>query len=124
VSPRVLLVDDEPLIVHNLEAFLGDEGMQVESAGSAEQAIARLEAGADYDVCIMDMRLPGMDGNAAVRHLHRLRPALRFLIHTGSTSYSLPEELRALGIGDGQLLRKPVADMGRVAEAVRALLRG
>lgn len=44
MSPRVLVVDDEPIIAENLQAFLEDEGMQVECARSAEQAIARARA--------------------------------------------------------------------------------
>jgi DNA-binding NtrC family response regulator len=121
MSTHVLLVDDEPLIVHNLKVFLEDEGMEVESAGSAEEAIARVQQGVACDVCIMDMRLPGMDGNVAIQCLHALRPAVRFIIHTGSTGYTLPEELRALGIKEIQLFRKPVADMRTLAEMVRTL---
>jgi len=123
MSPRVLLVDDEPLVVRNVKAFLEDEGMEVDGVGSAEEALARVRDGAAYDVCIMDLRLPGMDGNLAVHTLHRLQPALRFIIHTGSTSYAIPDELRALGIGEPQLLRKPLADMELLADAVRAVAR-
>ena len=123
MSPRVLLVDDEPLVVRNVKAFLEDEGMEVDGVGSAEEALARVRDGAAYDVCIMDLRLPGMDGNLAVHTLHRLQPALRFIIHTGSTSYAIPDELRALGIGELQLLRKPLADMELLADAVRAVAR-
>jgi CheY-like chemotaxis protein len=123
MSPRVLLVDDEPLVVRNVKAFLEDEGMEVDGVGSAEEALARVRDGAAYDVCIMDLRLPGMDGNLAVHTLHRLQPALRFIIHTGSTSYAIPDELRALGIGEPQLLRKPLADMELLADAVRTVAR-
>ena len=123
MSPRVLLVDDEPLVVRNVKAFLEDEGMEVDGVGSAEEALARVRDGAAYDVCIMDLRLPGMDGNLAVHTLHRLQPALRFIIHTGSTSYAIPDELRALGIGEPQLLRKPLADMELLADAVRTVVR-
>ena len=123
MSPRVLLVDDEPLVVRNVKAFLEDEGMEVDGVGSAEEALARVREGAAYDVCIMDLRLPGMDGNLAVHTLHRLQPALRFIIHTGSTSYAIPDELRALGIGEPQLLRKPLADMELFADAVRTVVR-
>ena len=39
MSPRVLVVDDEPFIVTGLQVFLEDEGMQVGSAGSGEEAV-------------------------------------------------------------------------------------
>jgi CheY-like chemotaxis protein len=124
MTPRVLVVDDEPLIVHNLRAFLEDDGIPVASASSAEEAIARIEGGEDYDVCIMDLRLPGIDGNRAVQTLHARRPSLKFVIHTGSSNYVIPTELRAMGIDDAQLFRKPVADMRPLVDMVRRLARG
>lgn len=118
---RVLIVDDEPMIRENLMAYLEDEGMDVEAAASAEAALDAIAGGERYAVCIMDMRLPGMDGNAAIRALHRLDPDLRFLIHTGSSDYSLPADLRELGLDARQVFHKPLNDMGPLAAAVRAL---
>jgi DNA-binding NtrC family response regulator len=122
MSARVLIVDDEQLVADNLQAFLEDEGMRVTVARSAEQAIELMAQGASFDVCVMDLRLPGMDGTLAIPELHRLAPTLRFVIHTGSASFTMPNELRALGIGDLQLFRKPVTNMGVVADTVRALV--
>lgn len=120
----VLVVDDEPLVAENLQAFLEDDGMLVQAVGSAEQAIALIERGTRFDVCIMDLRLPGMDGSAAIQTLRRLFPALRFIIHTGSASFTLPSELRAMGIADACLLKKPVGDMDVLADMVRSLANG
>jgi two-component system OmpR family response regulator len=71
VRPRILVVDDEQLIIDNLLAFLEDEGMHAEGVASAEEALERIESGRPYHICIMDMRLPGMDGDTAIRTLHR-----------------------------------------------------
>jgi CheY-like chemotaxis protein len=109
------------MIAHNLQAFLEDEGMQVTCAHSAEAALALTQGGAEYDVCIMDLRLPGMDGNLAIQALHALRPTLKFIIHTGSANYTVSDEVHALGVGDIHLFRKPVPDMGLVAKTVRDL---
>ena len=46
---------------------------------------------------------------------------MKFLIHTGSSSYSLPEDLRTMGLDDSRVYRKPLEDMGPLAAAVRAL---
>jgi CheY-like chemotaxis protein len=123
MSVRILVVDDEALIAHNLKAFLEDEGMQVEVSDCAERAVALVSSGTPYDVCIVDLRLPGMDGGAAIQSMHRLRPRLRFIVHTGSAGYVLSEELRALGIADSQLFHKPISDMGLLADKVRELAR-
>lgn len=121
MSLRVLLVDDEPGVACTLRAYLEDEDMEVQTAGSAEEALDLVRAGDAFDVCIMDLRLPGMDGDAAIRTLHRLRPRLKYLIHTGTAGYEVPDDLRAFGVGDGQIFRKPLPDMATLAAAVRAL---
>lgn len=121
MSPRVLVVDDEPFIVTGLQVFLEDEGMQVGSAGSGEEAVDIVRRDSGFDVCIMDMRLPGMDGDTTIRALHEICPDLEFIIHTGSTDYSIPDDLRSMGIGDDQLFAKPLMDMTPLAEKVAAL---
>ena len=121
MSLRVLVVDDEPRVAETLQAYLEDEGMDVRSAATAEEAIDLVQAGAAFDVCIMDMRLPGMDGNTAIRRLHRVRPGMNFIIHTGTAGYAVPEDLRALGIGTGQLFTKPLPNMEPLVETIRSL---
>ena len=80
-----------------------------------------VRAGAAFDVCIMDMRLPGMDGDAAIRRLHRVRPRMQYIIHTGTAGYDLPEDLRAMGIGSDQLFMKPLPDMAPMVATIRSL---
>jgi CheY-like chemotaxis protein len=121
VPPEVLLVDDDPLITTSLATYLEDDGMTVARAGSGEEAVALVAAGARFQVCIMDIRLPGMDGNAAILALRAIDPGLRFLVHTGSSDYTLTPPLRDLGLTPRQLFHKPLADMARVAAAVHEL---
>ena len=118
---RVLVVDDEPGVADNLQAYLEDEEMDVQIAGSAEEALGLVRSGAAFDVCIVDMRLPGMDGDAAIRNLHRLQPGLKYLIHTGTAGYEIPDDLRTIGVGNRHLFRKPLQDMAPLATAVRTL---
>ncbi len=124
MSPRVLVVDDEPFIVTGLRTFLEDEGMHVDSAGSGEEAVDIVRNDSGIDVCIMDMRLPGMNGDTTIRTLYEICPDLRFIIHTGSADYSIPDDLRAIGIDERQLFAKPLLDMMPLAETVAALAGG
>lgn len=124
MSLRVLVVDDEVLVAGTLQAYLEDEGMDVRSAGSAEEALTLVQEGEDFDVCIMDMRLPGMDGDAAIRRLHRVRPRMRYIIHTGTAGYGVPDDLRALGIGNHQLFMKPLPDMAPLVKTIHSLGTG
>ena len=123
MSARVLVVDDEPLIVTGLRVFLEDEGMRVGSAGSGEEAVDIARNDPCFDVCIMDMRLPGMNGDSTIRALHEICPALKFIIHTGSADYSIPDDLRAMGIDESLFFAKPLLDMTPLAETVAALAR-
>jgi CheY-like chemotaxis protein len=122
MSMRVLVVDDEPLIVTGLRVFLEDEGMRVDSAGSGEEAVDIARTDPCFDVCIMDMRLPGMNGDSTIRALHAICPELKFVIHTGSADYSIPDDLRAMGIDERLLFSKPLLDMTPLAETVAALV--
>jgi len=124
MRPRVLVVDDEPFIVTGLRGFLEDEGMQVDSAGSGEEAVDIARNDSSFDVCIMDMRLPGMNGDTTIRTLLEICPELKFIIHTGSADYSIPDDLRAMGIDERQLFAKPLMDMTSLAETVVALASG
>jgi two-component system sensor histidine kinase/response regulator len=70
---RILVVDDEPLFREEAVAFFsGPEftkrGWQVEAAASGEEALARLEA-APYDVMLLDINMPGMDGMEVLRRM-------------------------------------------------------
>jgi CheY-like chemotaxis protein len=118
---RVLIVDDEALIASSLKVFLDDEGIEALSAGSGEEALEILKISGRFDVCVMDMRLPGMDGNDAIRKISADYPEIRFIVHTGSVNYSVPADLKPLGIQACHLFNKPLSDMTPIADEIRKL---
>lgn len=120
-APTVLVLDDEEMVRENLEAFLEDEGFNVLSAPSAEDALTVVRNNA-IDVGIIDMRLPGMSGHDFISEAHVISPTTRFIVHTGSTNYKLPQKLVAIGIGNDQVFIKPVADMGVLVDTIHRLL--
>jgi len=119
---HVLIVDDEEMIRENLKAYLEDEGLTVVAVESGEEALQCLKSGYSFAVCIMDMRLPGIDGNASIRNLHTLCSHMSFIIHTGSSNYALPDDFHNLGISKTQLHLKPLLDMAPLAAAVRTVI--
>ena len=123
MSLRVLVVDDERGVANSLGAYLQDEGMEVICVGSAEEALELICKGGNVDVCIMDLRLPGMDGTAAIRILNRIQPQMRYIIHTGTVGYTVPEDLHAMGIGEDHLFTKPLWDLAPLADTIRSLER-
>ena len=121
--PKILLVDDEAFIILGLKTFLEDEGMEVEGTGSGEEALDKVRDGDQFDVCILDQRLPGINGNATLRALHELSPGLRFIVHTGDVGYTIPDDFRSLGVGPVYLFNKPLLDMEPLVDAVRNLIQ-
>ncbi len=121
--PRVLVLDDEEMVRTNLRLFLEDEGFTVSTAASAEEALLVLRDNT-FDVAVVDIRLPGMDGNAFVLEAHKLRPELKYVIHTGSTSYAVPVEVETVGVRREHAFLKPMADMTPMARAIRQLVGG
>ena len=121
-SLSILVVDDEDTIRLNLEAFLEDENCLVITASNMTDAMKEL-ASHTFDAGIIDIRLPDTDGNSLILEAHRVQPEMKFIIHTGSATYTLPEPLTAIGITSGQVFVKPVGDMGLLVQAIHGLLQ-
>ncbi len=118
-ATRVLIIDDEITLLYSLIAFFEDEGFDACGAASGEEALQLLNHHA-ADAVIVDMRLPGMDGNETIVKAHQLLPRARFIIHTGSTDYRLPAILREL-VDPADIFLKPLPDLTVLAAAVRRL---
>ena len=74
--PQLLVVDDEAGIRESLSSILKDEGYDVDTAGSAEEALERSSHG-DIEVILLDVWLPGIDGLEALSRLQaQIRQAL------------------------------------------------
>ena len=119
--PTILIVDDEPAICDNLAAFLEDEGLRACVAHSGEEAVERISGGLSAQVCIMDLRLPGMTGTEAILAIRQLAPRTRFLVHTGSANDKVIAEFGRTGLRDIPVVHKPVRDMTRLADAINAM---
>lgn len=121
-SIRILVVDDEVGVRNNLVTFLEDEGFKVSSADSGSHAMAVLEA-EEFDLSIVDLRMPGMNGIEFIVKAHEIHPAMRFLIHTGSLSFMIPPSLEKVGIRETDLFRKPLDNMTVLTEAILERMR-
>lgn len=120
---KVLVVDDENTVCSNVAAFLEDEGFTVFSAASGEEALD-LILKQKIDAAIVDMRLPGIDGDTLILKAHEIQPALKFLIHTGSTDYSVSKSLEEIGVKNEYIFRKPLVDISVLTKGILNLLEG
>jgi CheY-like chemotaxis protein len=96
--------------------------MQVQTAHSGEEALDLLATDLPQ-VCIIDLRLPGMNGTEAMLEIHRRAPAVRFVIHTGTAREAVLTELRRTGLQASPIFKKPARDLAEMACTVRDLCR-
>ena len=117
---HVLVIDDEPAICMSLTAFLEDYGFNASAAESAEEALDLMKNN-EYDVCIVDLRLPGMNGEDLILQARERYPEQRHIIYTGSISYNLSEKLQALGMRPEHVFLKPVRVLTLLVKCIKAL---
>lgn len=104
---HLLLVDDEELFVKNLTQVLNRRGMVVQGAGDGMTAIELLSAkGPDfYDVIVLDMRMPGMNGLATLNAIRLHSAVVPVILLTGHAD--LKEVSQLLKEGISEVLLKP-----------------
>jgi len=110
---RVLLVDDEELFLKMTAQALTEFGCEVKTATSGEEALKKLNQGF-YEVVVLDIRMPGMDGISVLRQLQMERPTQQVVMLTGQAS--VPTAIEAMKLGAFDFLLKPcsVDDLMRV----------
>lgn len=121
-APRLLLVDDDPVILRLLQVNFRLEGYGIETASDGAQALASAEA-RPPDVVVLDMMLPDLSGLEICRRMRAL-PGLAdvpVIFLTGRTEGPDPSEA-GLGPGSVDLLAKPF-DPAHVVETVRRRLQ-
>jgi DNA-binding NtrC family response regulator len=113
---RILLVDDEDEFTRILSERLASRGLSVEVAESGSAALEKVRAG-HYDVVLLDMVMPLMDGLETLERLKAERPELQVILLTG---YATVEKgVQAIKLGAADFLEKP-ADIDRLMEKIRA----
>jgi DNA-binding response OmpR family regulator len=116
---RILLVEDDSLVADAIVRGLSAEGYVVDALDRAEGAPAQLAA-SHYDLAIVDLGLPGMDGFELVRRLRGGGSPLPLLIVTARDG--LDDRVGALDLGADDYLTKPFA-LPELAARCRALIR-
>jgi len=113
---KVLLVDDEVSFTAGMKKVLTTRGFSVKEARDGLTALSII-AEERFDVVVLDIKMPGMDGNQVFQEISRLAPDVPVIVLTGH--YSLGEEEDALQKGAYAYLLKPcpVIELVAVVEA-------
>jgi len=115
---RILIVDDERALRDALCRWFVKDGFQAQAVGTPEAAIEAMRA-ARFDVALLDLRLPGMDGMELHQHLRELAPQLIVIMITAYAS--IDTAVRAVKQGAFDYITKPVIPE-ELSQAVRRAL--
>ena len=102
---RILIVDDEPNVRLNYRVTLETEGFEVREASDGGAALREL-AGKDFDLAILDMRMPEMDGLELLERMRERKIQTPVVIITAYGD--IPHAVRAMKLGAIDFLQKPL----------------
>lgn len=120
INGRVLIIDDEAPVRRVAEDMLHVLSMETVAATSGQEGLDLYKKhGANIDLIILDMKMPGMDGEETFRRLKKINPKVKIILATG---YSESEDLSIfVEQNTVEFLRKPFA-LSALAEKIQAVL--
>jgi CheY-like chemotaxis protein len=118
--PRILLVDDDPALLHGLCDMLTHRlrPAVVVVQASSDNVVATVREG-HYDVVVCDLKMPGQDGFDVIRQIKRTIPDQRIILITGCIEKSIDEKAYVEGVN--AVLRKPF-DRDEVVSVIRSVI--
>ena len=117
--PSILVVDDEPGVRSSVTGVLRDEGFEVEAVGTGEECLDRV-AQRSYDVIVLDVWLPGIDGLTTLQRLSERHVDAQVVIISGHGN--IESAVRAIKMGAFDFIEKPLS-LEKTVLVVRNALR-
>ncbi len=114
MSEKVLLVDDEEEFVETLAERMRTRGMEVSTSNSGADALELVDD-EDFDVVVLDLKMPGIDGLDALQRIKRRRPDIQVVLLTGHAT--VEKGVEAIKHGALEFLEKPV-DLASLTDAI------
>jgi two-component system nitrogen regulation response regulator NtrX len=105
MSEKILVVDDEPSIRSTLTGVLEDEGYAVEVAADGQEALRKIEMKV-YDLVLLDVWMPGMDGLETLQVMRKDKPDQRVVMMSGHGN--IETAVRATKLGAYDFIEKPL----------------
>jgi PAS domain S-box-containing protein len=101
----ILIVEDDPVNIEYLKAIIADQNLNFFTAGTADDAI-NTAVNKDLDLVLMDIQLPGKDGNFAIQEIKKIKPDLPII---AQSAYAFEEEKKiSFEAGCDEYLTKPI----------------
>ena len=104
MSGRILIVDDEEIILQSCLRLLGDSDYELEAVRDGLEALRKIETN-DYDVVILDIMMPKIDGLEVLQKVKEMHPDIDIIMITGLSQ--IETAVRAMKLGAFDYLPKP-----------------
>ena len=118
----ILILDDERSVRQSFADYFEDQQWHVVQAQSAEEALMLIQVD-QPDAAIVDVRLPGMDGNEFIRQINQMGINMACAICTGSPDFQITPELQAIYWTSDKLFKKPVTDLTQLENELLRLMK-
>jgi len=105
MTGKILIVDDETVVRDSLDRLFADEGFETRASAGGREALEKLAPG-DFDLALIDIRMPGMDGMELQERLRQADPELMVIIMTGYAT--VDTAVQALKKGAWDYIVKPI----------------
>ena len=119
-KPRLLIVDDEIPFTANLLKLLSRKGYEVSAVNDGYSALRIIEE-QEFDVVILDQKMPGIDGVTTLKELKKKRPHMEVIMLTGHGS--IESGIQGLQLGAFNYVMKPVTFPELLEQIVHAYER-
>ncbi len=116
MADRVLLVDDELDFLEVMKERMENRGLEVSTSSTAEDALKQVAA-EPFDVVILDLKMPGIDGLEALNLIKEQRPEIQVILLTGHAT--VEKGVEAIKRGAMEFVEKP-ADLELLAEKIES----
>ena len=115
MNPQVFIIDDEVQICESIKLILDYEGYGVDYVNTGEAGIERLRL-KDYDVLIVDIQLPGINGFEVLQQVKEINPLLNILVISAFSN--IENAVKATKLGAFDFIEKPI-DRDKLLISVR-----
>jgi len=101
---KILVVDDDAIVIKSCQRILEAEGLEVSSVPSADEALERIRKD-EFDLLLIDVKMPKHDGMFLMREIKKVIPEMPIIVMSG---YPTPETISdVLKLGATQFIPKP-----------------
>jgi DNA-binding NtrC family response regulator len=104
-KPRILVVDDEPVVRESLRDWFTNDGFPVDMAADAHEALQKLQE-SSWDILLTDVKMPGMDGLELQQKVKQIDPEITVIIMTAYAS--VDSAMQAIKEGAYDYVTKPL----------------